>query len=138
MRAQHAWVEDLRETPEWERDDWTASDMVVQDGRTTDHATPARSTPSRPRGQQLGRRGVSGRPGSLSATKRRPLQDWDDTERQRDSEGYLLKADGSRDMRSARHRDKKSEETAASGGGGGLYTTEHETLMGEIHPERRR
>ena len=138
LRTGYAWVEDLRETPEWERDDWAASDMVVQDGRTIGPVTPARSTPSRPRGQQLGRRGVSGRPGSHSATKRKPLQDWNDSERERDSEGYLLKADGSRDMRSARHRDRKSEEVAAGGGVGGLYTAQHEALMGEIHPERRR
>ena len=138
LRTEYAWVEDLRETPEWERDDWATPDMVYQDGRTIDPVTPARSTPSRPRGQQLGRRGISGRPGSHSATKRRPLQDWDDTERQRDSEGYLLKADGSRDMRSARHRAKKSEEAAATGEGDELYTAEHEALMEEIHPERRR
>ena len=138
LRTEYAWVEDLRETPEWERDDWAASDMVVQDGRTIGPITPTRSTPSRPRGQKLGRRGVSGRPGSHSATKRKPLQDWDDTERQRDGEGYLLKADGSRDMRSARHRDRRSEETAIGGGVGGLYTAQHEALMGEIHPERRK
>ena len=123
-------------TPEWERPDW-------------DPATYG-SSPSN-RGQNIVRRGVSGRPpGSLN--KRTKM---DSAFKQRDSEGYILAANGKRDGRSTRRGGRRSEpaprSTSENGhtvmlgdelsspppqGRDSAAEKRHEKLMGKIFPGR--
>ena len=135
----YKWIEDQRATPEWERDDWSGPETSKTTKDTAASPNPHSRTPTHARGQHAGRRGVSGSLGSHSASKRKSLQGPDGVEKQRDSEGYLIKADGSRDMRSARYRDRAIEENEA--GDDALERTPKDgqprKVMEQIHPERR-
>lgn len=144
-RSRTSW-DGLRQTSEWYEDNWTDPEEAYQNG----------TTPSRTqlRGSGSGRRGVSRGFGSERGTK------WQKTarggkvhnrrvEKQRDAEGYLLRANGTRDMRSARYRDKQSAEEAGAVGSGEdgppeeandtitMYGENHQRIMGLIFPQRR-
>ena len=129
-RPRKSWIDDQRQTPEWERPEWGGSSQIYQ--------TTIRNTPRQPRGT---RRGVSGGVGQ-SRTPKRQKYEATGFGRERDEEGYLLRADGRRDMRSARYRRSGDEEpainkpngTAPNGSG---YSEQHERIMAQIYPHGR-
>ena len=146
------YVENGRETPEWELDDW--------EGPRGAYEGHSNMTPSRARGSNSIRRGVSGGLGSARAPKRQKSESYG-LEKERDADGYLLRADGRRDMRSARYKKPQSEDavkgmhngtngTNAPNGTGGAgeesagsnvqstFGEKHEWTMDQIFPGRRR
>lgn len=147
--SRKSYFENRRETPEWELEDW-------EDPRKA-NGTPSYTTPSRIRGSSSVRRGVSGGFGSARAPKRQKSESYG-IEKERDAEGYLLRADGRRDMRSARYKKPQGEDGADNGNNGtdgnygAIETTElnvennaqpkyderHEWTMGRIFPKGRK
>ena len=132
-RSRKSWVDDRRQTPEWERPEWAGPSETYQ--------TTIRNTTRQPRGT---RRGVSGGIGPSRAPKRQKKMSYEATgfERERDEEGYLLRADGRRDMRSARYRKSGGEEPAINKPNGNApngsgYSEQHQRIMAQIYPYGR-
>lgn len=100
--SRKSYFENRRQTPEWELDDW--------EGPREANGTSPYTTPSRSRGLSNVRRGVSGGLGSGRAPKRQKSETYV-AEKERDAEGYLLRADGKRDMRSARYKKPQGEDS---------------------------
>ena len=106
-RSRRSLHEDQRQTPEWERDSWGASGQATPNGYTPDPMGTYHD-----RGSNASRRGVSGGPGFGRTPKRQKKMTKDgkldgrSAEKKRNAEGYLLRADGSVDMRSARYKPK--------------------------------
>jgi len=146
--SRKSYLENRRQTPEWELEDW-------EDPREA-NGTPSYTTPSRIRGSSSVRRGVSGGFGSTRAPKRQKSESYG-IEKERDAEGYLLRADGRRDMRSARYKKPQGEDGAdnmsnSTDGTYGasetpelnvgnnaqpVYDERHEWTMGRIFPKGR-
>ncbi|MCJ1249158.1 hypothetical protein MMC30_006381 [Trapelia coarctata] len=108
--SRKSYVENRRLTPEWELDDW-------EDPRES-FGAPSYTTPSRSRGSNSVRRGVSGGLGGSARAPKRQKSESYGLERERDAEGYLLRADGKRDMRSARYRKPQGEDGGSDGTNG--------------------
>ena len=110
-----------------------------------DGMTPGRVSLEHVRGLNTMRRGISrgsGRGAKRLKTAREGKVDGRSAEKQRDAEGYLLRADGTRDMRSARYRDKQSAERTGGEPTEGLagpiqvYDENHHRTMKLMFPER--
>lgn len=150
--SRKSYAENRRQTPDWELDDW--------DGPREAYGTPSYTTPSRSRGSNSVRRGVSGGLGSARAPKRQKSESYS-FEKERDAEGYLLRADGKRDMRSARYKKPQGEdgvmnvnsgtngidetngtnganETNAGNNTQSVYGEKHERTMDLMFPGRRK
>lgn len=146
--SRKSYFENRRQTPEWELEDWV--------GPREANGTSSYTTPSRIRGPSSVRRGVSGGFGSSRAPKRQKSESHG-TEKERDAEGYLLRADGRRDMRSARYKKPPGEDGADNMNNGTVgpyraievtelnvennaqpvYDERHEWTMGRIFPKGR-
>ncbi|MCJ1474270.1 alpha-1,6-mannosyltransferase [Lambiella insularis] len=115
-RSRQSWMDDQRRSSEWYGNAWVDPRELHQNGMT-----PSRMHND---GSSNMRRGVSrglgsGRGAKRQKTTRDGKVDGRSVEKQRDAEGYLLRADGTRDMRSARYRDKQSAGEVGGGGADG-------------------
>ncbi|MCJ1379742.1 hypothetical protein MMC17_002845 [Xylographa soralifera] len=138
--SRRSWADNGGQTTGWHENAWGGPSEWNSDG-----TTPGRAGFQQVRGLTTMRRGVSrgsGRGAKRLKTAREGKVDGRSAEKQRDAEGYLLRADGTRDMRSARYRDKQSAERASGEPAEGLagpiqeYDENHRRTMKLMFPER--
>ena len=88
------------------------------------------------------RRGLSGGMAATSSASKRQRSSSPDfnlvSGRQRDAEGFLLRWDGQRDKRSTRGKDKDRKSGGSRVLGSGAQPSEHEKIMAQIYPQRRK
>ena len=139
-RSRSNWADNSGLSTGWHGTAWGGPSEWNPDG-----TTPGRGGLQHVRGLTTMRRGVSrgsGRGAKRLKTAREGKVDGRSAEKQRDAEGYLLRADGTRDMRSARYRDKQSAERASGEAADGLsgpaqeYDESHRRTMKLMFPER--
>ena len=120
-------------TPEWEKPSWIQGEDPPTEDKETGVVTPINS-----RGRTIRRRGTGGGM-SFAQTVHRPKysggESWDG--RQRDAEGYLLKANGERDGRSMKHKQEKDMGPSAQPFNEASVLSPHEKLMRQIFPARK-
>ena len=135
-----SWADNSAQSTGWHENAWGRPSEW-----NSDSTTPGRVGLQHVRGMTTMRRGVSrgsGRGAKRLKTAREGKVDGRSAEKQRDAEGYLLRADGTRDMRSARYRDKQSAERASGEPAEGLagliqeYDENHRRTMKLMFPER--
>ena len=135
-----SWADNKGQSTGWNEQAWGGFNEWNSEG-----TTPGRVGLQHARGLTTMRRGVSrgsGRGAKRLKTAREGKVDGRSAEKQRDAEGYLLRADGTRDMRSARYRDKQSAERGSGEPAEGVagpvqeYDENHHRTMKLMFPER--